>query len=148
MNFSFFPSVLMLFQSANASGNLTRGSVVSSLAGYIDLTTLSDLSQTCRQVRANLLQYRVMLIQKTLRCQNEFTDLGTRLGGAFMASRDAWSTYGRHGIKVDRITSGRVGACARDMVSECRSCGDAICRVCSSSCFCASSIADDCNRTV
>ncbi|KAI5359659.1 Putative Zinc finger, FYVE/PHD-type [Septoria linicola] len=104
--------------------------VVASLASYIDLTTLSDLAQTCRQIRANLLQYRVMLIQKTLRCQNELTDLGTRLGDAFMVSRDAWSTYGRHGVKVDRITSGRVGACARDMVSECRSCGEAICRNC------------------
>ncbi|KAF2215600.1 hypothetical protein CERZMDRAFT_65078 [Cercospora zeae-maydis SCOH1-5] len=104
--------------------------IVASLASYIDLTTLSDLARTCRQVRANLLQYRTMLMHKTLRCHNEATDPGERLGAALKASRDAWTAYGRHGSKIDRITSGRVGACARDMVSECRSCGEFTCRNC------------------
>ncbi|GIZ42542.1 hypothetical protein CKM354_000580400 [Cercospora kikuchii] len=104
--------------------------IVASLASYIDLTTLSDLARTCRQVRANLLQYRTMLIHKTLRCHNESTDPGQRLGDALKASRDAWTAYGRHGVKIDRITSGRVGACARDMVGECRNCGKFMCRNC------------------
>ena len=114
---------------ARQSGNLTWSSIASSLASYIDLTTLESLAKTCRQVRANLLQYRVMLMSKTLRCHNEDTSPGKRLGAALMASRDAWTTYGRHGVKVERITSGRVGACARDMVSDCRSCGRTLCRV-------------------
>lgn len=103
---------------------------MSLLASYMDLTTLSDLSQTCRQVRANLMQYRSLLITKSLRCENEDTSPAARLGNALHASHAVWTAYGQTGLKVGRITSGKVGACARDMVADCRKCGRIICRVC------------------
>lgn len=105
-------------------------SIISLLTTYLDLTALSELARTCRQVRANLLQYRELLISRALRCENEDADPAQRLGSALHASHDVWNTYGQNGVKVGRITSGKVGACARDMVGACRGCGKVICRVC------------------
>lgn len=34
-----------------------------------------------------------------------------------------------HMFGIGLLTSGKVGACARDMVSECRHCGEVVCRV-------------------
>ncbi|PNS18109.1 hypothetical protein CAC42_4068 [Sphaceloma murrayae] len=45
--------------------------VVSEIATQLDLTSLDQLSQTCRQIRSNLLQHRTSLISRTLRCQND-----------------------------------------------------------------------------
>ncbi|EME46245.1 hypothetical protein DOTSEDRAFT_148289 [Dothistroma septosporum NZE10] len=104
--------------------------IVSLLASYMDLTTLSDLSQTCRQIRANLMQYRRLLKSKALRCENEQSSPAVRLGNALHASHAVWTAHGRNGLKVGRITSGKVGACARDMVADCRKCGHIICRNC------------------
>ncbi|KAF2154997.1 hypothetical protein K461DRAFT_105824 [Myriangium duriaei CBS 260.36] len=47
--------------------------VVSEIATGLDLTSLDQLSQTCRQVRVNLLQHRSSLISKTLRCRSDGT---------------------------------------------------------------------------
>ncbi|EME83541.1 uncharacterized protein MYCFIDRAFT_38772 [Pseudocercospora fijiensis CIRAD86] len=104
--------------------------IVTLLARYIDLVTLENLSKTCRQIRANLLGYRANLISQTLRCDNENTNPAERLGNALHASHQVWTTYGRNGTKIGRITSGKIGACARDMVGECRKCGKIICRNC------------------
>ncbi|KAF2482739.1 hypothetical protein BDY17DRAFT_165384 [Neohortaea acidophila] len=64
-------------------------------------------------------------MQRTLRCRNEPVELGARLGKALTASVQQWRACGSQ-----RITSGRVGTCARDQVGECRRCGDAVCRNC------------------
>jgi hypothetical protein len=40
-----------------------------------------------------------------------------------------WNTFGPNGVRVPKITSGKVGACARDMVGECRKCSRIVCRV-------------------
>ena len=40
----------------------------------LDLNTLHDLSRTCRQFRANLLEYRHQLIRHTLHCCHEDDD--------------------------------------------------------------------------
>lgn len=93
------------------------------------MNTLHELSRTCRQFRANLLQYRKLLIEQTLRCENERANPALRLGNALNASVQQWTTYARTGEKIDRISSGKVGACARDMVGECRRCGTMVCRV-------------------
>lgn len=100
------------------------------LAGYLDLTSLHELSRTCRQSRVNLLQFRSQLITQTLRCENECVDHARLLGDALSVSQQAWTAYGMNGIKIGRITSGKVGACARDMVGDCRRCGRTVCRVC------------------
>ncbi|KAF2682996.1 hypothetical protein K458DRAFT_488211 [Lentithecium fluviatile CBS 122367] len=83
--------------------------IVRQLARQLDLNTLHDLSRTCRQFRANLLEYRDQLVKHTLHCENE--------DGA--------------GVRQDRqLTSGRVGKCARDMVGECQRCSTVVCRNC------------------
>ncbi|KXS94745.1 hypothetical protein AC578_11172 [Pseudocercospora eumusae] len=89
--------------------------IVTLLAGYIDLVTLENLSKTCRQIRANLLGFRTILVSQTLRCDNENANPAERLGNALHASHQVWTTYGRDGTKIGRITSGKIGACARDM---------------------------------
>ena len=112
------------------SATLSCYPIVSLLAGYLDLTTLNNLSCTCRQSRANLLQFRKLLIEQSLRCENEKANPALRLGNGLNASLEQWRNYARNGEKIGRISSGRVGACARDMVGECRSCGHIVCRNC------------------
>ncbi|KAL5121425.1 hypothetical protein ACEQ8H_000496 [Pleosporales sp. CAS-2024a] len=85
--------------------------VVRQLASQLDLNTLHDLSRTCRQFRANLLEYRGQLVRHTLHCGNE------AVGSGSLGPERA-------------LTSGRVGACARDMVGECQRCGMVVCRNC------------------
>lgn len=104
--------------------------VVSLLAQSLDLNSLHDLSRTCRQVRANLLQYRRQLISQTLRCENEDVGPGPRLGNGLRDLHKNWNTFGPNGVQVPRITSGKIGSCARDMVGECRKCSKIVCRVC------------------
>ena len=70
-----------------------------------------------------------MLMALTLRCENEDVGTAKKLGDALSASFATWTAYGREGKKIDHITSGKIGACARDMVGECRKCGSVVCRV-------------------
>ncbi|CAK4032552.1 Hypothetical predicted protein [Lecanosticta acicola] len=102
--------------------------IVSVLARYLDLTSLFELSRTCHQVRANLLHHRQLLMSRALRCENESADPAKRLGNALHASHQVWTAYGQNGVNVGRITGGKLGACAMDMVGECRSCSKIICR--------------------
>jgi len=110
----------MCFLSTKANPNIC--SIVSQLAHCIDLNTLHALSQTCRQIRANLLQYREQLVRQTLRCSKE--ELNARIVSR-KTDNTKWNILG--GINL--LTSGKVSPCARDMVSDCRSCGQIICRV-------------------
>lgn len=83
--------------------------VARQLATQLDLNTLDSLSRTCRQLRANLLEYRDQLIKLSLRCENE---------DAPLVPQD-----------YRRLTTGKVSRCARDMVAECQQCGTVVCRV-------------------
>lgn len=102
-------------------------SIVSQLASLLDLNALHDLSRTCRQFRANLLQYRTMLKTLTMRCVNENPSPTEGTGTASDGSNDSNTNHTKHASR--RITSGKVGPCARDMVSECRKCSRIVCRV-------------------
>lgn len=102
-------------------------SIVSQLASLLDLNALHDLSRTCRQFRANLLQYRTMLKMLTLRCVNENPESSEGAGIARYESGDLNIYHAKHASR--RITSGKVGPCARDMVGECRKCSKIVCRV-------------------
>lgn len=102
-------------------------SIVSQLASLLDLNALHDLSRTCRQFRANLLQYRTMLKTLTMRCVNENPDSTEGVGIARYHSGDLNIYHAKHASR--RITSGKVGPCARDMVGECRKCSRIVCRV-------------------
>ncbi|KAF2704730.1 hypothetical protein K504DRAFT_460991 [Pleomassaria siparia CBS 279.74] len=140
-NASSFPSVKPLHHSlvASASGSerktaleavrpnpningfsaaLSCYPIASQLASQLDLNTLHDLSRTCRQFRANLLEYRDQLVKNSLHCEMDDLEPGTTLPW-----REA-STSGR------QLTSGRISRCARDMVNECRRCGTVVCRNC------------------
>lgn len=105
-------------------------SIASQLASFLDLNSLHELSRTCRQIRVNLLQYRSQLIAHALRCRHENDDIRLRLADGLRGARNAWAAYGVNGTRLGTMTSGRVGACARDMVGECRQCGSIVCRNC------------------
>jgi hypothetical protein len=119
----------------------TRSSIVLSLACLLDLNSLHNLSLTCRQIRGTLLLFRDQLVTRTLRCVNEENGLGPaeKLAIRFKESREAWRAgadrmaNSPETVPCRRITSGKVGQCARDMVGECRRCGVVVCRVCVSS---------------
>ena len=55
-------------------------------------------------------------MEQSLRCDNENANPAASLGNALYASLDVWTAYGRDGVKIGRITSGKLGACARDLV--------------------------------
>ncbi|KAK7535221.1 uncharacterized protein J3D65DRAFT_604622 [Phyllosticta citribraziliensis] len=97
--------------------------IVTQLASLLDLNTLHDLSRTCRQFRANLLQYRNQLVTQSLKCSSE------QLPGAAAGSDPRQAPNGADGRLGERITSGKIGKCARDMVGECRRCSVVVCRL-------------------
>jgi len=105
--------------------------VVSSLAQYLDLNSLHDLSTTCRQIHANLSQHRPQIVRQTLRCVNDEDDAGTPLTYETRRTRAHLDT-GSNATRAweGRLTSGKVSRCARDLVGECRRCGTIVCRVC------------------
>ncbi|TVY55816.1 hypothetical protein LCER1_G005120 [Lachnellula cervina] len=101
--------------------------VVISIASHLDLNTLDALSLTCRQVRANLLQFRTQLLSTTLRCSNEYIQSDPERTLRYRARSADW-----YFVEVgrNRAGTGKVGQCARDLVGGCRRCGDVICRNC------------------
>ncbi|KAF2729293.1 hypothetical protein EJ04DRAFT_546390 [Polyplosphaeria fusca] len=97
--------------------------IVRRLASQLDLNSLHDLSRTCRQFRANLLEYRHELVKLSLHCINEDATVGSKLAWKLRESHTNFSSS-------RQLTSGKVGKCARDMVAECQRCGDVVCRNC------------------
>jgi len=135
MTYGSFSTLEHAFVTLYLEQGLIGPSVASQLASCLDLNSLHELSRTCRQIRANLLQYRTQLIAHTLRCEYEqqSKQLGPRLANGLREAVASWTTFGARGVQTGRITSGKVGLCARDMVGECRRCGRIVCRV--GSCF-------------
>ncbi|KAL1852694.1 hypothetical protein Plec18170_005831 [Paecilomyces lecythidis] len=105
--------------------------IVKEIAKSVDLNTLHALSRTCRQFRANLLPYRDQLIKQTLRCENEYIEtLSDMLGdGAVLPDnlKNILRLLSRDTVDLGKLTNGKVGRCARDMVSECRRCSRVNC---------------------
>ncbi|KAL2057775.1 hypothetical protein ABVK25_002159 [Lepraria finkii] len=97
--------------------------IVTQITHNIDLNALHALSRTCRQIRANLLQYRTRLVQSTLRCENEAQ---TAQLAALKPAGQKWHILGEAG----HLVSGKMSTCARDLVRECRRCGRVVCRNC------------------
>ncbi|KAH7055611.1 hypothetical protein B0J12DRAFT_655094 [Macrophomina phaseolina] len=102
--------------------------IVSQLASLLDLNTLHNLSRTCRQFRANLLEYRNQLVTQTLRCCNDEVPEEQPSPSSPHDAQHDW----RSAPEGRRLLSGKVGKCARDMVGECRKCGVVVCRNCTS----------------
>ncbi|KAF2873903.1 hypothetical protein BDV95DRAFT_567983 [Massariosphaeria phaeospora] len=99
--------------------------IVRQLASQLDLNTLHDLSRTCRQFRANLLEYRNQLVKQTLHCASEAGEAPQRDNASALGAVDF-----SLGSQLSRLTNLRVGQCARDMVGECQRCGTVVCRNC------------------
>lgn len=117
---------------------LTLSRVVSSLAANLDLNSLHNLSRTCRQFRGTLLLFRDQLITRTLRCSNDSLDQGdmelqrVEYDSPYRPTATAGRSFPR--VHSERLTSGRISKCARDLVADCRRCGLVVCRVRSQSC--------------
>jgi hypothetical protein len=107
------------------------GRIITSIASHIDLNTLDALSLTCRQVRANLLQFRSQLLTSTLHCENEDLELDPEHTFRYRARAADWY-FVELGREAPSASNGKVGDCARDMVGGCRRCGRIVCRVSSS----------------
>ncbi|KAI2640025.1 hypothetical protein GGS21DRAFT_504667 [Xylaria nigripes] len=91
--------------------------IVSSIVSWLDLNSLDNLSRSCRQIRASLLEHRGALVKWTLRCFQDESPLGPQEND--MAHVRSISEDHR-----------RQGTCARDMVGGCRRCGKPVCRNC------------------
>ncbi|KAI1273740.1 hypothetical protein F5Y07DRAFT_375474 [Xylaria sp. FL0933] len=92
--------------------------IVIAIVSWLDLNTLDNLSRTCRQIRENLLQYRVPLVTHTMHCYKERPPLepeDNEMNWYYMSINESYR---------------RKGSCARDMVSECRRCSRPVCRNC------------------
>lgn len=103
--------------------------IVCQIAHSLDLNSLHALSRTCRQFRANLLQFRKHLVTQSLRCENEEPALTKEPESHELDLDGTWHLFSNGGLAVTRLTSGKIGKCARDMVSDCRRCGTVVCRV-------------------
>ncbi|KAK4168103.1 hypothetical protein QBC43DRAFT_310849 [Cladorrhinum sp. PSN259] len=101
--------------------------VIMAVASNIDLNTLDSLSQTCRQIRENLLQYRKMLLKSTLHCSNEDLPIDPGESLRYRARASNWFYMEEAGRTQ---TIGKSGQCARDLVAGCRRCGTVVCRNC------------------
>lgn len=99
-------------------------SIVIAIASEIDLNTLDSLSRTCRRIHYSLLQYRKILLSSTLRCHNESIPVDPDETFRYRARAGNWFY-----MEDGRNYNGKSGDCARDMVGECRRCGEVVCRV-------------------
>ncbi|KAJ5597558.1 hypothetical protein N7537_007642 [Penicillium hordei] len=100
--------------------------IVKEIAHAIDLNTLYALSSTCRQFHVNLAPFRHQLARETLRCENEYIETLAEMLDSGSVLPDSVKSVIRllshPGGEQTRMTRGKVGKCARDMVDECRRC--------------------------
>ncbi|KAJ5086825.1 hypothetical protein NUU61_008132 [Penicillium alfredii] len=100
--------------------------IVKEIARAVDLNTLHALSRTCRQFHVNLAPFRQQLVRETLRCENEYVETLAEMldGDAVLPSsvKSVLQLLSRGSADTGRMTRGKVGKCARDMVGECRRC--------------------------
>jgi hypothetical protein len=99
-------------------------SIIASIVSCIDLNTLDALARSCRAVHNGLIQYRSVLLTSTLHCTNEEVPVKPEELLRYRARASNW-----HYMEDGRSYNGKSGSCARDMVDECRKCGEVICRV-------------------
>ncbi|KAJ5638087.1 hypothetical protein N7490_007966 [Penicillium lividum] len=108
--------------------------IVKEIARAIDLNTLYDLSRTCRQFHVNLAPFRHQLVRETLRCENEYIETVTELldaGTAIPNSvKSVLQLLSQESSESGRMTRGKVGKCARDLVGDCDKCRKVVCRNC------------------
>ncbi|KEF53626.1 uncharacterized protein A1O9_10025 [Exophiala aquamarina CBS 119918] len=135
---------------------LTCYPIALSLASRLDLNDLYALASTCRMVHRSLRQYAQHLKARSLRCSRDGTSdeqthtVDEELHGQepvidisiytaaptqrFEHPPDLVARAGYqsvpHSLPSPLGISNKIGACARDLVGECRSCGTIVCRNC------------------
>lgn len=102
---------------------------MSQLSHSLDLNTLHALSRTCRRFRHILLQVRDSLIEQTLRCEYDVKEYDSDHSGPGSPSGGPERSNEAFQQVHDRLASGKIGPCARDLVGDCQRCGVIICRV-------------------
>ncbi|RMJ26306.1 hypothetical protein PHISP_02838 [Aspergillus sp. HF37] len=108
--------------------------IVTEIARSLDLNTLHALSQTCRLIHTTIAPFGPQLAHKSLRCENEYIEALSDLLETGAAVPDSVKLVARLlGENPDpdspRLTRGKVGKCARDMVAECRRCARVNCTI-------------------
>ncbi len=109
-----------------ADPGVPNRSIIMSVAAWLDLNSLDNLSRTCRLIHQGLLQYRTMLLVSTLHCVNERLPVDPDEALRYRARAGNWhymQDVGRAGH------AGKSSRCARDLVAGCRRCGTVVCRV-------------------
>ncbi|QUC23296.1 uncharacterized protein UV8b_07537 [Ustilaginoidea virens] len=99
--------------------------IIASIVSHIDLNALDALARSCRSVHDGLIQYRSVLVTKTLHCTNE--DIPVHSDGILRYRARASNWYY---MEDSRSYNSKSSSCARDMVDECRKCSQVICRNC------------------
>lgn len=100
---------------------------------HIDLNTLDSLARTSYLIHEGLIGYRSSLVKATLHCVNDDEPIDPESTLRYRAR--AGNHYFDFDPSILRNShsylpyNGKSGECARDLVSECRRCGVAVCRV-------------------
>lgn len=100
-------------------------SIVHAIVSSIDLNTLDSLARTSFLIHDGLLQNRNALMASTLRCANEHVPVDRDETLRYRARAGNW-----YYMEDGRGYNGKSGHCARDLVGQCRRCGEVVCRVC------------------
>ncbi|KAI9670496.1 MAG: hypothetical protein M1817_004363 [Caeruleum heppii] len=97
--------------------------IILEIAHHLDLITLESLARTNRRISSNILPFRRQLVAGSLRCKTQ-------------ARLQEWAE-GHGSAKQDGELKAAEGVeqfyemrCARDLVRDCRRCGDRVCRNC------------------
>lgn len=99
--------------------------IIHEIVSCIDLNSLDSLSRTSYLIYDALLQNRHALIAATLRCSNEEVPVDRDETLRYRARAGNW-----YYMEDGRSYNGKSGHCARDLVGQCRRCGEIVCRVC------------------
>lgn len=97
--------------------------VVELVCSYLDLNDIDALARTCRQIHANLLQFRPDVMKLSLQCMNS-----TMAVSNCRNSNLSTSWYDRAYMHIGQC---KRGECARDLVMRCKKTGCKVvaCRV-------------------
>lgn len=106
---------------------LTPSSIIHEIVSSIDLNTLDSLARTSFLIHDALVQNRHALMRATLRCCNEQVPVDRDETLRYRARAGNW-----YYMEDGRGYNGKSGQCARDLVGQCRRCGEVVCRVCRS----------------
>lgn len=99
--------------------------ILHTVISHLDLITLDALSRTTYYIHSSLIQNRSVLLTSTLRCSNEHLPVDRDEALRYRARAGNW-----YYMEDGRGYNGKAGDCARDLVGECRRCGDVVCRNC------------------